>query len=591
MVASRTAEKTPREPGDAPRARRVGWRVALLALAGTLLVGAHLWLSRWYDRTWVFLSAVGLVFALVLLLDYAFALLGPPVLRVLGSLVRSAWRGLAADPEVTRWRQRHPVAALRIARRFDPRSPRGLPLTLIVLVAAWAFGGFVGIAEDVVTASAITHVDPQLAALLRAFRTPVLTRVLWVFTVLGDTRVAASLTALLAVVALLWGRRREAALLVASVAGGSTLVALAKLAFHRARPDAALALITSPASFSFPSGHAMYTMLLFGTLGFLLARVLPGLRVRLFALAACAVPVALTGVSRVYLGVHWPSDVLASWLLALSWLTVTCGGFLVLARFAPAAPVHPAGTRALRVTATAFALVAAGVALVVGAEGDPLLASVSAAPVPVVWRVHLAADGTPDPTRAQLSELPLFSEKLDGSPQEPVGLIFVGTEAELRSAFSSAGWSVAEKPSAATLLRAVVAASGNRPYPTAPVTPTFLGGAVQDLAFEKPEGSATVRRRHHTRWWRTRYRVGEAEVWVATASFDSRLEIGSAIPLPTHHIDPDIDAEQRYIVSDLTAAGLRAARTLRVTDPMTGTDAQGDAFFTEGRATLLVPTR
>ena len=101
-----------------------------------------------------------------------------------------------------------------------------------------------------------------------------------------------------------------------------------------------------------------------------------------------------------------------------------------------------------------------------------------------------------------------------------------------------------------------------------------------------------MRRRHHVRWWMTDLTWQGRPVWVATASFDSRLEIGSAIPLPTHHIDPDIDAEQAFEVRDLAATGLvRVATRVRVAPPSTGTDAQGDAWFTQGMATLLVPAR
>jgi len=138
----------------------------------------------------------------------------------------------------------------------------------------------------------------------------------------------------------------------------------------------------------------------------------------------------------------------------------------------------------------------------------------------------------------------------------------------------------------------VFAAVGNRSYPTAPVTPTFLDGAVQDIAFEKPDGAATVRRRHHARFWRTHVALAGVPVWVATASFDSHLEIGSTIPLPTHHIDPNIDAEQVYVVDDLVGTGQAAlVARVRVTQPSTGTNAQGDPWFTQGYASVLEATR
>lgn len=579
--------RPPAEKGGRPS---VWARLVVAALVAVALLSVHSWLSQWYDHTWLFVSAMGLVVALVLLADYVVVLVGPRVWRVVRSLAASAARGLADDPELHAFATRHPGFSAWLGRRFDTRSPKGLPLTAITVLAVWFFSGFVSIAKDVATATAITHLDPQVTALLRAFRTPVLTRLLWGFTVLGDTRVAVSLTVVAVVVALLWGLRREAALIVASVAGGSLLAALAKLLFHRARPSAALALIKSPESFSFPSGHAMYSMLLFGVLAVVLAVVVRGLRGRLAVFAGAALPVLLVGLSRVYLGVHWLSDVLASWMLALAWLSVTCGAYLMLRRFGREARAVPAGTLPVRITASVAALAVVVVAVSWGASRDPLLAAAAAEQPTKAWRVSYASDGLPAPTQAQAAVLPRFSEKLDGSHQEPIGLIYVGSESSLVSAFKDAGWQVADKPSIATLTRAIAAAISNSPYLNAPVTPTFLDGAVQDLAFERPQGSATVRRRHHTRWWKTHFTLGGQPVWVATQSFDSRLEIGSAIPLPTHHIEPDIDAEQRVIVGDLTRSGrMRLAAHVRVSTPMSGTDAQGDMWFTQGEAALLVP--
>jgi undecaprenyl-diphosphatase len=563
----------------------------LLAAFAAGLVSLHAWLSQWYDRTWLFVSAVGLALALLAALAYVVTLAGPPLWRVLASVARSAWRGVVSDPELARLARRWPRTALFVQRRLDTTQARGFALTAIVVLAAWFLSWFASIAEDVVTVSSITRYDPQITALLRAFRTPTLTRLLWGFTVLGDTRVAAVLALVAAAIALLWGLRREALVIAMSVAGGSALVAVAKLLFHRPRPDMSLALISTPGSFSFPSGHAAYTLLLLGSIALLVVVSRRALWVKVTVLAACVACVALVGLSRVYLGVHWASDVLASWSLALAWLTVTVGAYLTARRHAPPTAMSARPGAHARSAATVAVLAVAVAVVVFGAVRDPLLAHAAATPGVVQWTSSAPAGENPL-TAAHVHELPRFSEKLDGSPQEPIGVIFIGSEVQLVHAFEAAGWTVADAPSIATLIRAIVAASANSAYPSAPVTPTFMAGDVQDVAFEKPEGQATVRRRHHCRWWKTRFRLNGEPVWVATASFDSRLEIGSAIPLPTHHVDPDIDAEQRYLVAGLVRAGAAdAVARVKVSSPMSGTDAQGDAFFTQGRATVLLPAR
>ncbi|MCF8506035.1 MAG: phosphatase PAP2 family protein [Caulobacter sp.] len=113
-------------------------------------------------------------------------------------------------------------------------------------------------------------------------------------------------------------RWREAVLLLAASLGGVALSQGLKALFGRDRPDAALHLVEA-INASFPSGHAMLSAVVWLTLGALVARFASDRRVKLFALAGAAVIALLVGLSRVYLGVHWPSDVLAGWSLGGAW--------------------------------------------------------------------------------------------------------------------------------------------------------------------------------------------------------------------------------------------------------------------------------
>ena len=113
---------------------------------------------------------------------------------------------------------------------------------------------------------------------------------------------------------LLWsGRRRAAVWLAATMAGGTLLNLLLKQIFSAPRPDL-LPHLDIVHSYSFPSGHAAGNMMFFGALAMLAGRW-P-------AYAAAGAVIALIGVSRVWLGVHWPSDVLAGWIEGIGWLAL-----------------------------------------------------------------------------------------------------------------------------------------------------------------------------------------------------------------------------------------------------------------------------
>jgi undecaprenyl-diphosphatase len=107
-------------------------------------------------------------------------------------------------------------------------------------------------------------------------------------------------------------------LLLASTIGGILLNDALKGVFARPRPEAALHL-TEVRSMSFPSGHAMESAVIYLTLAALLARLVESRTLRLYFLSVAALITLLVGLSRVYLGVHYPSDVLGGWIAGLAW--------------------------------------------------------------------------------------------------------------------------------------------------------------------------------------------------------------------------------------------------------------------------------
>ncbi len=133
-----------------------------------------------------------------------------------------------------------------------------------------------------------------------------------------------TLVTLIAVAYFALADRRRYALLVAACAIGSGLwMSLLKALYNRPRPTVVTAL-DPPGGQSFPSGHSMISVALYLTLAVLIAGSLPQRRLRIFVVAVGAGLALLIGLSRIYLGVHYPTDVLAGWTVGLAW-ALTCG--------------------------------------------------------------------------------------------------------------------------------------------------------------------------------------------------------------------------------------------------------------------------
>jgi undecaprenyl-diphosphatase len=137
-------------------------------------------------------------------------------------------------------------------------------------------------------------------------------------TALGSTVVLVFLT--FASAGFLWlaGRHRAALLVIAAIGGGFALAYGFKAGFERPRPDL-VAHAAEVATASFPSGHATLSAVTYLTLGALLARVQPRRSLKLYVIGMAALVTVAVGLSRVYLGVHWPTDVLAGWALGSAW--------------------------------------------------------------------------------------------------------------------------------------------------------------------------------------------------------------------------------------------------------------------------------
>ena len=111
--------------------------------------------------------------------------------------------------------------------------------------------------------------------------------------------------------------------LVAATSGGEVLNTALKGLFDRPRPEAELHLV-AVTSTSFPSGHAMAAAIFYLTVGLILVRLATRRREKVFFMATAVLLTGLAGFSRVYLGVHYPTDVLAGWAAGAAWALSCC---------------------------------------------------------------------------------------------------------------------------------------------------------------------------------------------------------------------------------------------------------------------------
>jgi len=204
------------------------------------------------------------------------------------------------------------------------------------VLGSWLFGG---IAEDVVHGDPLVQIDLAVSQFLQAHAEPPFTAAMLVVSLAGSYLIVG--VSLFIGGVLTWRHRwYDLSMLVLAVGGGELINLVLKALFARERPafPDPLQTLTSP---SFPSGHAMASMIFYGLIVYLIVRRVRVWHWRVLAAITGAVLIILIGFSRIYLGVHYLSDVLGGYAAGFVWLVFTITGVETLRR-RRAYAMHPA---------------------------------------------------------------------------------------------------------------------------------------------------------------------------------------------------------------------------------------------------------
>lgn len=478
------------------------------------------------------------------------------------SVLFAALRGIAAEPKVATWLSRHPLLVAGFSARLARDGFRGLPMTLTLGTLAVLGTLYAGSVIDYLSGDPIVRADRNIASLLHSLQSPFGLRVAAHVTAFGDWRAAASILAAVCIV--FWVRGQTAIVAGALIAtlGQTVTVSVLKHLFGRARPAVAHFTETSA---SFPSGHASLSVALFGFVGYAVWR--SGLVRASVAAPMTGLAILSVGFSRLYLGEHYLSDVVNGFLVGAIWLVIGIAVTEAL-RMGSLPPTAPRRAALLGASLPFFIIAA----FVVARYDKPV-----APATPALAAITLAEPA--DVLRQ--SGFDPYAESLIGTRVEPVSILLVAPDsASVIAAFEKAGWNRPAPADLPQLMQAALAAWTNRPDSVAPITPYFREGRPNDLAFQRPDPSDSLRRRHHLRLWQTQYRLRDGAVlFLATASFDDGLKWGLV-----HHISPNLDAERDLILRELSGAGvLKVVGEAAESGPLSGKDEFGDPWFSDGR--------
>ena len=226
--------------------------------------------------------------------------------------------------------------------RFIAQHVRGFAGAIVssfsigFVLALLATGAFVLLAR-VVMGGWTQRIDETVLRWFAEHRTPWLDEVMLEITILGSGPVLTVVVLVASVFLWLTRHRWSVYILLSGIIGGQIANSMLKNYFDRPRP-ATVTHIDQVGPLSFPSGHAMTSMIVYGSIAFLVSRLEPGRRLRYGTLIVASLLILLIGTSRMYLGVHYPSDVIGGYIAGLAWIGFVVSLYVAVRFFARRRP-------------------------------------------------------------------------------------------------------------------------------------------------------------------------------------------------------------------------------------------------------------
>ncbi|RMF99889.1 MAG: phosphatase PAP2 family protein, partial [Nitrospirae bacterium] len=531
----------------------IGWGLEWV-FAGYIFARALNLAELWLSRAGIFFTFLILLVAFFYLCKWVVLKKGKKIATVLLSLWISLKEAVADNEHVSLWMQRHPRCVSFLQGRLDRRRFTGLNLTILTLAFFYVMALFAGIVEDLITSDPIVSADIRIANLVSAFRTPAIIRVFTWITLLGKSEVILAFFFISVIILWLWGKRYSMISLLVSVSGSVAFTSVSKLLFHRPRPAVAVYI---EHSYSFPSGHATIAVAFYGLIGCLLIQSVATWKRKVNIFFATVVLIVAIGLSRIYLGVHYVSDVWAGYLVGSIWLIAgfTFEGWL---------KSRSAGMGSVMPHRAAWPV---SVILVTLGLGFYLLFSLNYHPqkrLPGEEKGTVVSDYADVFTGEQLK----YTETIFGERQEPLNLIFLAdNDRVLKETLKQMGWVMTDRPGLSTFYRALKSLALKLPYPSAPVSPSFWNGRIQDMSFSKVTGKNWLVNARHLRIWRTRTMLEKGKnIYVGLINRIEGLRLG-IIP----EISPDLDSEREKICNDFRKVfNTENIKMVQIVIPQTG---------------------
>ena len=504
------------------------------------------------------------------------------MIKIIKSVSKSIAHSVKHDPEITRIKNKYPKTFTFLKKRFTKQHKYGLYLTIGTILTIFFSSIFIKILKNYINHAKLVQFDLRVINLFSTLRYEKLNHQALFVTYLAKGEVITVGVITISLILILIKKWRFLKALLISVLGGEAFVWIVKNIIDRPRPPLVNALVNEN-TYSFPSGHTFVAIAFYGLLVYFVIQSERNKFLKIISFIIGSILIILVGLSRIYLGAHWPSDVLASFVSGAAWLSILITWLKIKNKFLPL-PKTKSQFKKITIISSSLLLVAIWIVFIIGFYFTHPLSSKTQT---ISNKIIIETKNIPNQL---FKDLPKVSESISGIAAEPINIIFIGKKEDINNAFIRSGWYLLDGPSLKSYSKIITSLLFDQAYPTTPGLPVFWDTQPSQFAYGKPTTPKSISSREHIHFWETNFITQDYQnIWVGTAHFDQAIKKKFGIVMPFHTTEIKVDNERESIKNELSKNDfVKKTEKIDLTGLSYGIKkGSGNSFLTDGQAYLI----
>jgi len=487
-----------------------------------------------------------------------------------------------SHPAIIKLSYRYPYLTDIVKRRFEEKNFFGWTMTVVGTMISFIAIFFAVLMDGVLDADWIVALDQRFSGLLYYFRDAWAVKIsLWV-SLLGNYYIIILISILFIIFLYIWNKKHFLYSYLISL-GGSVLVSwLIKITAMRPRPSGFLPVYQETLS-SFPSGHSVVAVSVYCFIIYVLTRLLRRSTKTFYSafLIFSGVLIAfLIGLSRIYLGVHYLSDVLGGFLIGTLFL-------ILAATIAEWLQIHKPneGNNDLNKNNILFKKYMSCFLVLVFVISYGVYGTWFYKPLPIIDRgikENIVPSSVITEELVRTNKWAVTADGLLGGIHEPINMfVWAKNDLVLHQSLKLSNWLVADDPTIKSFFKISRSVAMGRTYESIPVLPYFWNDIPNDLAFEKMVTDSAKKQKKQLRLWKTLIQNDKGEyLYVGSVSLDIKSRWGIV-----YRVDKQIDLQREAIFSELKSSNsISTSSLIKISEPLTVNNSR---FVTDGLARVV----